>query len=41
MKEEEKQQKLSVNIKKLKQYCCYELRRKKVNFEQEMISILA
>ena len=35
------QEKLGTNIKALGRYCCYDLRRKKLNFEQEMILILA
>lgn len=35
------QKELGVNIKKLKRYCCYESRKKRLNFEQEMILILA
>ncbi len=37
----DQQQEFGVNIIKLKRYCCYESRRKRLNFEQERILILA
>lgn len=35
------QEEVGKGIKKLKRYCCYDSRRKRLNFEQEMIILLA
>jgi len=35
------QEELGANIKRLGRYCCYDSRRKRLNFEQEMILVLA
>ena len=33
--------KIGFSIKVLKRYCCYDSRKKRLNFEQQIISILA